>query len=302
MKKIVNEIIENNPELAADKDKLEKVVNLLADNNPQIVASKEFKKSLKSRIDGIIKLKQGNKSNFLIFAIPIFSLLFIASGFMYYYKDIQFFSDGNKSYNPELIREESIKNIEIQQSRNDLKIKSNETIQSIENVEDTNISNTTSEQINKKTVPKVNQKVDTIENNNTEKINNTQKIEDTNQKILQANIDNIFDENTQVIENTDNTNNEIEDDSIIEIFESLGLNVDEEYQTIEAEEGINATTMSDSASTMRKSSTEPDFDTFCTNQGATLSGTGTELKCIMNNKQCLASDFINGACEFTEIK
>jgi len=51
MKKIIKEIIENNPELEKEKSNLEKAANILEKNNPEILPTKEFKKSLKSRIN-----------------------------------------------------------------------------------------------------------------------------------------------------------------------------------------------------------------------------------------------------------
>lgn len=96
MNKILKEILEDNPELEKDKEKLEKIIIELEKNNPKIVATKEFKKLLKSRIEWIIWLRQNKKSDFSIFAIPVFSFMFVIGGFFYYFQDVIFLWNGEQ--------------------------------------------------------------------------------------------------------------------------------------------------------------------------------------------------------------
>jgi len=60
-KDILEEILENNPELKKDKKKLEKIILFLEKNNPEIIISKDFKNNLKSRLNNIIKFNEINK-------------------------------------------------------------------------------------------------------------------------------------------------------------------------------------------------------------------------------------------------
>jgi len=91
MSKIVDEIIDNLPELEKDKDVLLKTVSFLDENKPDIKIDNNFKKSLKSRLDWLISIKEWRKNKFSIFAIPVFSFVFAIGGFVYYFNDIDLF-------------------------------------------------------------------------------------------------------------------------------------------------------------------------------------------------------------------
>lgn len=84
MKKILEKIYEDFPELKNDKEKVNKLVYFLNENKPNIEVSNEFKLNLKNRIDSYIWLKQKKKNNFLIFALPVFSFCFVFLGVFYY--------------------------------------------------------------------------------------------------------------------------------------------------------------------------------------------------------------------------
>ena len=93
MKNFLKELYDNFPELENSKEKVDKAVYYLKDNKPFYAASNEFKTKLKTRIENITSLTSTKKSNFFIFAIPVFSLLFIVVWFAYYFKDITFLND-----------------------------------------------------------------------------------------------------------------------------------------------------------------------------------------------------------------
>gem|GEM_PF-3813906 len=77
MKNFLKELYDNFPELENSKEKVDKAVYYLKDNKPFYAASNEFKTKLKTRLENITSLTSTKKSNFFIFAIPVFSLLFI---------------------------------------------------------------------------------------------------------------------------------------------------------------------------------------------------------------------------------
>lgn len=107
MKKKVNEIIENQPNLKKDKKVLEKTINFLDKNNPKVFASKKFKKSLRARLDWLIWLKQNKKSHFVIFAIPVFSFMFVVWGVFYYIQDVKFVNN-NWAWKTEILLDEKL--------------------------------------------------------------------------------------------------------------------------------------------------------------------------------------------------
>jgi len=79
MKKFLEKLYDDFPELRIDKEKVDKVVYFLNDNKPIIEVSKEFKVNLKTRLDSFILLKQKKKNNFLVFALPVFSFCFVVA-------------------------------------------------------------------------------------------------------------------------------------------------------------------------------------------------------------------------------
>ena len=108
-KDILEEILENNPELKKDKKKLEKIILFLEKNNPEIIISKDFKNNLKSRLNNIIKFNEINKKRkvnffwFLNYFVPVFSLFFIVSTWFYLYKDMFFIEQKDLQFNNEKI-------------------------------------------------------------------------------------------------------------------------------------------------------------------------------------------------------
>jgi hypothetical protein len=54
MKKFLEKLYDDFPELRIDKEKLDKVVYFLNENKPIIEVSKEFKINLKNRIDSYV--------------------------------------------------------------------------------------------------------------------------------------------------------------------------------------------------------------------------------------------------------
>jgi len=84
MKKFLEKLYDDFPELRIDKEKLDKVVYFLNENKPIIEVSKEFKINLKNRIDSYVWLKQKKKNNFLFFALPVFSFCFVFLWVFYY--------------------------------------------------------------------------------------------------------------------------------------------------------------------------------------------------------------------------
>lgn len=93
MKDILNELLEEFPELKGDEEKIKKVVYYLNQSKPDIKASKEFKIDLKNRLDSLIVLKNWQKTSFLKFAIPVFAFCFIVFWVFYFYKDFEEFKN-----------------------------------------------------------------------------------------------------------------------------------------------------------------------------------------------------------------
>jgi hypothetical protein len=236
MKKIIEEIIENTPELEKDRDLLWKTVKFLDENNPKIFPTHEFKKSLKSRISWLIKLKQNKKTNFLIFAIPVFSLMFVVAWFFYYFDEIDF----------------------------------------LWNWKDVDLENV--------------QKINLI---NTQSIDEEKNIEDN-----------------QVMEIYDAIKEEIgePDEALLQDSPDMWTSQKRVWGAELFQATDNAPDVdSNDAWVMTKSYLsedyiEPDFKKFCEQQQWELSWTWTLEKCIVNKKECLASQFINRVCDFEEIK
>lgn len=95
MKKFLEKLYEDFPELKNDREKVDKLVYFLYENKPIIEVSKDFKYSLKNRLDSYIWLKQKKKNNFLIFALPVFSFCFVIAWFLYYYQWLEKIDDKN---------------------------------------------------------------------------------------------------------------------------------------------------------------------------------------------------------------
>ncbi len=93
--KLLNEILENNPELKNKKKSIENTIDILIKNNPNIKADNEFKKKLKSKLDVIawiedISIKKLRKFTMLI---HVFSLAFVIWLYFYFIWTIDFFKE-----------------------------------------------------------------------------------------------------------------------------------------------------------------------------------------------------------------
>lgn len=292
MTKLLNEILENQPELEKNKDSLEKVINSLEENNPKIMASKEFKESLKSRIDWLIWIKQNKKSNFVIFAVPVFSFMFVIWWFFYYFKDINFFDNNWNISESQLskITEDKVLNNEL-----DDKISTFEA----EILSEVNIEN---QKIDKENVILEDTEITKSENIRTLKTATPAAVRtmwisaDINKDIEQDNIE----------ETNSNDDNQIIDllDSIEqEIWETFDESISDQDIEAEIDSIMEFGLFSDeSFDTMENQIIEYSFEEFCRDNLWEISGTGETLKCIKNNIECGSSDFEKWACSFDETK
>ncbi|MDD3145105.1 MAG: hypothetical protein PHV23_03245 [Candidatus Gracilibacteria bacterium] len=286
MKKFLDELYENYPELENSKDSIDKAVYYLKDNKPVFSASGEFKNHLKSRIDGLIGLKINKKNNFLLFAIPLFSFVFIVAGFLYYFKDITFLNGPNN------VRNFEISNLKIDNNlSNNNKQQGEEKSENNINDENTNNINKTEvvENINNKNIPS--KKLDKVNSNNQE-ISTFSVIEDQ--------------QNTEI---TSAENYEISTvlDAVGETYDfkiSDSVNGDYYFDSNMDSVGASISPMSD-MSLSRSFKVQENYDTFtdfCSNTGGTIYEAGNDQICRVNKKECLSSNYINGTCEFIEIK
>ncbi|MDD2907757.1 MAG: hypothetical protein PHH98_03895 [Candidatus Gracilibacteria bacterium] len=285
MKKFLKELIENFPEIEKNKEVIEKVVYYLNDNKPVFNASNDFKNKLKSRINGVISLKINKKNNFLIFAIPVFSFVFVVAGFFYYFKDITFFNGKNPNKNLEIV--------DIKTYNND------ENIVLDDNLDDSILEKENLE-LNKDEDIKINSNhISTTKNSKTGN-NNTTVIKKSNEIV------DVKDEsNTQVASDLSVENNEISNllDAVGETYD-YGISGSSEFENSIDSTGIGASPMMDlSSSRLFKSEAVYDtFEVFCKNNLGVIYEAGNEQICRVNKKECLSSNYINGTCEFKEIK
>jgi len=156
MKKFLDELYENYPELENSKDSIDKAVYYLKDNKPVFSSSYEFKNHLKYRIDWLIWLKINKKNNFLLFAIPLFSFVFIFAWFLYYFKDITFFNWPNNARNFEISNlkiDDNLSNNNEQQweekSENNINYENINNLNKLEIIENINNKNISSKQLDK---------------------------------------------------------------------------------------------------------------------------------------------------------
>lgn len=311
MKKILDEIIENIPELEDKKQEIFDVINILKKNNPKIFPTKEFKKTLKNRLKWLINLKQNKKRNFLIFVIPIFSFLFIVSWFFYYLDKIDFIWEQ---------RDLDIKNLQ-KFNEDDLQFKESQETQEIqeiwnlsENDQKIEVELKEDDKTNTKDEIKENIKINNTKNNiestshstdtKNDTIINSKEFNDTDYTSKQT-----IDENNNIQE--DSSDELIDDTQIINIFDALEeqyweVFVDEDNQGLQSDIW-NTWITNDSLwwwDTMfiKRSYVELDFGTYCEQQWWVLSSTWEVEKCIIDKKECMASEFKNWICEFIEIK
>jgi len=99
--KLINEILENNPELKDKQESLTNLLNLLIENNPNIKADPYFRNNLKNKLKANYTKKETNFMKFTFFAtmIQAFSLAFAVFWFYYYLWWINFFHTNNDKVN-----------------------------------------------------------------------------------------------------------------------------------------------------------------------------------------------------------
>lgn len=332
MKEILNEILENNPELEKDKKQLWNVIIELQENNPKILISNEFKESLKSRISWLINLKQNKKTNFVILAIPVFSFIFIVAGFLYYFEKIDFIPNWKNVDLQDMkkVSEEDLQTQEIDEIWQLFEEKPKKEVEenninnpktSLKNdtVKDKNISKNQKEVSDNKpnngTISDDLQNTSTNSSNDTTTINNSTKLENyfkqTNKKTTPS-VSNTF----SIV--GDNIEDNIEDNQVMDLFEALweeypelsGVSKDEPQDLWVSQDRVwlydSRAAWSDfqiiEEQPLMKSSMKFDFKSFCEQESWEYSWTGALEKCVINEKECLASEFINWTCEFSEIK
>lgn len=288
MNKFLKELYENFPELEKSKESIDKVVYYLKDNKPVFNASNEFKSNLKLRLESIVWLKVNKKNNFLIFALPAFSFVFIVTWFLYYFKDMIFLGWNN------VVKPEGI--IEMKIDNNPIKI-DDEVIFSDEtevegNSSENNIENNA--KVLEKTIIKKDNKI-------TEKIwENT---------TLVAPIDNspsLFNDSPETISFE---NDEISTvlDAVWEIYDfKIDKNNNIDYYFESNISSVWAWSSPNNDMEMSRSfKIQEDYETFmefCKNNWWFIYEAGTDEICRVDKKECLSSDYINWTCEFIEIK
>jgi len=294
MKNFLKELYNNFPELESSKEKVDKAVYYLKDNKPFYAASDEFKIKLKTRLENISSLRLQKKSNFLIFAIPVFSFLFVVVWFTYYFKDVSFLNDKvNISLNNKI--EDSVYQNEIL----------NETQKNIENIDENIDKNLIKSDnfISTKKIEKVildkykvsEEKIDKVEENSVIDLT-------TNEKITEINVLDNINEST------------IENDDIFNFLEALWENLDEDqsfvsdgnmwWSSLKMIWESTPMIMSDSVN-VSSFIIEDDyiwFEDFCKNNMWFIYEAGDEKVCRVDKKECLSSNYINWVCEFKEIK
>lgn len=275
MSKIVNEIIENIPELEKDKKDLNNTVSFLEANNPEIKASKEFKKNLKTRIKWIISIKQSDKKSlFKFFAIPAFSFIFVMWWFLYHFKDIDFFIDGNK-----LQKHENVDMVEIEEFWNIFE-----------------------EELRKVVNENFEEEIDREDNKSVKTL-----VAPFKQRSINLDNNNVDMKKDILIENQDFTEEEdstIENDEILEILSWIEWELEEDFSDIQSDEWFmikGASFMEDDNFGSSYTEIEVNFDDFCMEKWWEITWDWELKKCILNEKQCFSSGFINWTCEFIEI-
>lgn len=85
-KQILEELLENNPQIP--EDRLKDILKVLLENNPDIKMDKNFRKNLKQKLKNISKTYEKPKIwNYFFFWAPLISAICIFTFFMFYFKD-----------------------------------------------------------------------------------------------------------------------------------------------------------------------------------------------------------------------
>lgn len=297
MKKILKELIENFPELEKEKEGIEKAVYYLKDNKPVFSTSKEFKKNLKNRLKNISSIKSQKKSPFLVFAVPVFSFLFIVVWFTYYFKQINFLNDienistwlyDNDSLEKEwLILKEDIKSVNENISNNELD--SNSKSSKIIQVENTNSIFPSEKNIQ----AEKDNFIDPI------KSNDSMFYESEKSKKI-------------IVDNNDNNSYENDDISTIlwavwEMYPETGdWFINHESMPYVWDSGVwferDSMMMKTTSFYMVYEEEYMSFEDYCLSNSWSILQNEKAKLCRVKQKYCLSSDYINWVCEFKEIK
>lgn len=271
-KNLINEIFQNNPEFKNDKKSIKNLVDFLVENNPIIKPSKKFKENLKLKVLDITDKKWIFAKKITSIAILI-QTLWIATiiGFYYYFIWwIDFFGNNKGLIN----------------------------------------------------IPKQEIKIDTIKEDNFENLQDNddnislQKINNISPKLLNwnLNISQSDDINIKKIEPSINTQinvkNNIEDTQIIDLlWEPENLNNIESWlwiwwwSVMMMKSSIPSFDTISNDSNMETMQTNNNlFSDFCKDNIWELLNIDGLNVCIVDWKECVESDYLNGVCKFKEIK
>ena len=265
-KEIIDEIIELNPKLKKDKDKLSKIILVLEKMNPKIEASSNFKSDLKNKLKTIQSINNSEtiKRPFL-FLVPLFSLFFIIGSSFYLYKDINFIEQKDLNFKSEEILDSSIM-LEDQTNniQNDIILEPKIEKTYDESVEVKKINNNLHKEL------KINSIIideNILKNNDTL---DKDIVIDNNEVLDEQIIEVLWDEIS--IEN----NNEDNQSQVLDFFPEL-------YEPTNLEWYIEKTI---------------NFEEYCKNISWKLNIQNEEKTCLLDNKICLETDYNNWVCKF----
>lgn len=265
MAKIIDEIIENIPDLEKDKVVLEKTINFLDENKPEIKIDKDFKMSLKSRIDWLVSIKSWSKSKFTMFAIPVFSFVFAIWWFMFYFKDLIFLvPDNNSSF-----IWTDWENIKIGEIEEVWKILDNEINSLLE--EKNNSANISSENISSRSLMMWTRSI----NSRDELIQEPESLNDSGVNILSDVID---------------------EEPTISLDSEMNISSDESIETF----SISSEPMLLESVYLEEK--ELTFWEYCSEIWWDLSREWAIETCTLEDKKCSSDTFESWVCEFEEIK
>lgn len=283
--KLINEIIENNPELSQDKKSLEKLFDLLMENNPNIKAWEDFKESLKYKLEMFYNKKEPSikKLTFITALIQTFSLAFVIGAYYYFIWGIEFFSKNTQINNPIIQNIDNKQEIQEELSTFDISDDNN----LIENEKNTLI-NTANDTIIQQSIP--NKKEPLISNNDNFK----------NIEVLKN------DENIQV------SDNQIVDNQIVDLLweeDSNSSTINSIWWSMMMKSSISNVDLQEDNKVenfVEKSNDNLDqnlsFKDYCINNFWELLVIDNLKICVLDKKQCQEKDFIDWVCNFVEIK
>jgi len=307
---ILKEILENNPELKKDKEKVKKIIKNLLENNPKITATKEFKDQLKNRLENIIQMESPATNRIFFFAglLQVFSIFFVIGWFYYYFWWTTFFHS-NKDINSNLKVEPLIERIEeetISEELEEINTIFSDELENIINDIDSDIEN--NREIQKE--PTLFRSTRMIEDNS-EKQPEIEpagmNIQSLSEESEENNVDNIIIEDNQIIDLL--WEPEIEDSWEINNFKWLPSDL-MDWGLLESEDSIMWDYMLDdypenldsNTWSLSNSGSILDFSDFCNNNLWEIITLEEENICIIDQKRSIESDYKNWTCTFVEIK